>query len=387
MPNDLSRFLTKLVKDQDSDISSFFDKIIEGIIIVNHESKVVFVNKAIERIFGFSKAELLFKNEFYKMIVPIEFREKHIEGWTRFQKSGKGRVLGDIIEIEGINKQGSRIPIEMTISALEVENHHWTMAVIRDILERKALKEALQNERIRINSQKVQKSLINTISHEFKTPITSIKQSAGILDKYKNKISEQKKEDLLKNILSNSDSLNLMVEKIFEISKLAQDEIKNRFREFNLKGLFNEIRTELASTLEEKMITLETSEIDNSKIIGDFKSLKLMFTEIIKNSLSYSPAQSTIWLKNINPYQGPYNTKNKNGILIEMIDSGKGIPEKDLPFIFEMFYRSKEVENIKGIGLGLNFAQYIVNAHNGEIFIHNSDIEGTGTIVSIFLPQ
>jgi signal transduction histidine kinase len=101
--------------------------------------------------------------------------------------------------------------------------------------------------------------------------------------------------------------------------------------------------------------------------------------------LKYSEKNSSVIVSAIDSYQGVYNIDNVPGALFQITDSGRGISEEDIPHLFERFFRSKEVKDLSGSGLGLNIAKEIVDLHSGHIFVRSS-LE-KGSTFTVFIPN
>ena len=118
---------------------------------------------------------------------------------------------------------------------------------------------------------------------------------------------------------------------------------------------------------------------------GDSAQINQVFSNLLDNAIKYSLENSKIEIRAINNYLGEYNLNKKQGILFEFRDYGRGIPEVDIPHIFERFFRSSNVDEIAGTGLGLAIAKNLIEAHHGEIFLE-SEVE-KGTTFYVFLPK
>ena len=103
------------------------------------------------------------------------------------------------------------------------------------------------------------------------------------------------------------------------------------------------------------------------------------------NSIKYSHDNSQIILSANNNYQGDFNPSRLDGVLIQVMDSGVGIKEKDVKHLFERFFRSEDVKNIQGTGLGLSIAKELIELHEGHIAVQSE--YGKGTTFFVFLPR
>ncbi|MBT7951066.1 MAG: PAS domain S-box protein [Gammaproteobacteria bacterium] len=119
----------------------------DALLMLNNEGNVSFWNKAAERIFGYERHQTIGK-PLEELIIPDEYRESHIEGYKKFKETGKGNIIGKTLEMEAIDKSGTLLPIELSISAIELKGEWHAVALIRDISDRKKAQDEL-NKSIR----------------------------------------------------------------------------------------------------------------------------------------------------------------------------------------------------------------------------------------------
>jgi signal transduction histidine kinase len=120
-------------------------------------------------------------------------------------------------------------------------------------------------------------------------------------------------------------------------------------------------------------------------LIGDLKRIDQIFRIFIDNSIKYSKNNTKIELRAVDHYKGKYNKRKVDGVLFQIIDYGIGIAKKDLPYIFKRFYRSEDVKEIPGTGLGLPIAKEFILLHEGEVYVESK--LGQGSTFYVFLPR
>lgn len=120
-------------------------------------------------------------------------------------------------------------------------------------------------------------------------------------------------------------------------------------------------------------------------LVGDKKRIDQIFRILIDNAIKYSNEDSEIYLVALDKYKGNFNSTNSDGFLFQVIDNGRGIPEKDLPRIFERFHRAENARDVNGSGLGLAIAEQLTELHGGEIFVESE--YSIGSTFSVFLPK
>ncbi|MHA2398325.1 MAG: sensor histidine kinase [Promethearchaeota archaeon] len=226
--------------------------------------------------------------------------------------------------------------------------------------------------------------LISTVSHELRTPITVLLMSMEYLSSHKESLKKDVEEKLIEGISRNVHLLNDLAEDILLVSKIDEHKLELNFEEYSPLGIVNEILFLLEPIGKEKNIDFEVDIDSKIRLMGDTKRIDQIFRIIIDNSIKYSSEGSKVEISAINDYKGNYNPEGISGVLIKFKDSGRGIPPKDLPHIFERFYRSSNVYEIAGTGLGLAIAKDLVIAHQGEISLESE--LGIGTTFHLFLP-
>ena len=123
---------------------------LDGIIMVDENGRVILWNKAAETILGYSAAEVTGKN-LHELVAPEEYRETYTQGFNHFIKTGTGQVIGKTIELSAKHKDGTTIPVELSLSAIQMHDEWHAVGILRDITERKESEKALQQSELRLN--------------------------------------------------------------------------------------------------------------------------------------------------------------------------------------------------------------------------------------------
>jgi len=287
------------------------------------------------------------------------------------------KVLEDSIKNALINKEIQEFDADLnsrtyTLVVTPVENVNYVNIYGMDITERKKAEERLSQ-------------LISTVSHELRTPITVLLMSIEYLNKHKNTLKEDLEEKLMDGISRNIHLLNQLAEDILLISRIDEKRLELEWKEYSPLKIFNEILFLMEPIGKERSIDFEVDVDEDIHLRGDSKRIDQVFRIIIDNAIKYSKENSKVEIQAIKNYQGKYNINENPGILFQFKDYGRGIPNKDLPHIFERFFRSSNVNEIAGTGLGLAIAKDLIEAHKGSIFVE-SELE-KGTTFYLFLPK
>ena len=240
---------------------------------------------------------------------------------------------------------------------------------------RKQLKESAE---VQAQYEINRKELIAHITHDLKTPITSIKGYVeGIRDGVSN--SPDKLDRYLQTIYQKSHDMDLLINELFLYSKLDLKKLPFDFEEVDLKDYLIDYLEELAFDLEKKNVNLlfNFDAADSYPVSVDREKLKRVFSNIIGNSLKYMDKKNGEIA--ISLFQ------NQNKVIVELADNGPGISNESLPFIFRQFYREEGSRNKEtgGSGLGLSIACMIIEEHGGTITAESSIGTGTKIIISL----
>ena len=224
------------------------------------------------------------------------------------------------------------------------------------------------------------RELISNISHDLKTPLTAIKGYAeGLIDKVAD--TPERQEKYLKTIYNKANDMSVLVDELSFFAKIDCNNIPYNFNLIPVTDYFQDCMEELRLDLEVKNIKLVyENEVDHSvKVLADPEQMKRVINNIVGNAVKYLGKASGKITMNIKEY--------KKQIQISISDDGVGIAEKDLPFIFDRFYRADASRNSKkgGTGLGLAIVRKIVEEHSGRVWAES--IEGQGTTIYIALPK
>lgn len=240
-------------------------------------------------------------------------------------------------------------------------------------LMRIKLKESIS---IQIKYDDNRKMLISSISHDLKTPITSIRgYIEGIIDGVAN--TPDKVEKYLKTVYSKANEVDYMIDQLLLYSKLDLHQIPFDFEDVDFVRYLEDAVIENEIELEKKNIKLSfRNELkENVMIKIDRDRFKRVVINIINNALKYMGKENgevVVILR-----------ETSNNVIVEIKDNGLGIGREDLPFIFDKFYRCDVTKNRDGSGLGLAISKQIVEGHNGKIWAKSEINLGTSIIISL----
>lgn len=239
---------------------------------------------------------------------------------------------------------------------------------------RKDLKRAALLEK----SMKAERSmLLANISHDLKTPVTSIK---GYIEGIRDGIADtpEKMNKYLDTIYTKANSIDEMVSNLSMFSKLELSRLNFSFSELDINKLLNDFLENHKLDFEKDNITLINKISSDAAIVNaDREKISRVFANLIDNAVKYRSGD--------NPVIEVKTEKNDGGIYITVTDNGIGIAENELQNVFEGFYRVDSSRTIKGSGLGLGIVKQIVEKHGGKIWLKSEGL-GKGTTAAVYLP-
>ena len=220
--------------------------------------------------------------------------------------------------------------------------------------------------------EKQNRELVSNISHDLKTPITAIKGYVeGIMDGVAD--TPEKMDKYIKTIYNKANDMDRLINELTVYSGIDNNRIPYHFHRINVADYFGDCVEEVGLDLESKNIELNYSNLvsPDTVIIADPEQVKRVINNIIGNSVKYMDKEKGIIDIRI--------LDEVDSIRVEIEDNGKGIAAKDLPNIFERFYRTDASRNSSkgGSGIGLSIVKKIVEDHGGYIWASSKEGEGT----------
>lgn len=220
-----------------------------------------------------------------------------------------------------------------------------------------------------------QNRFISDASHEFRTPLTALKSSLEVNLRDRDLTIDEARKIMTESIKDVND-LQKLSDSLLQLSQYEKSKHSNNSEKISLKQVINESIKKVETLAKNKNITIKSIVI-NGNLNGDKYGLTDLFVILLDNAIKYSAEKSSI---NINA------KKIDHSVLISITDRGIGIDKKDIPHLFDRFYRSDKARSkkeIDGYGLGLSIAKKIVDQHNGSIKIESKLKKGTTMVVTL----
>jgi signal transduction histidine kinase len=268
-------------------------------------------------------------------------------------------------------------PLQTLVNAAEAvaEGHYDQHVPVVGPPEIRAVAEAFNQMSAQVHdTQQSQQDFLANVSHDLKTPLTSIQgYSQAVMDG-----AAKDAQHAASIIYEEAGRLNRMVVQLTDLARLQAGRLSMQTTPIDMGKLTAAVGQRLSIVAQEKGITLNIESDSMPEIAGDGDRLVQVLTNLVSNALKYTPSGGTIWVK---------TQVNHNGVEVIVRDTGIGIPVADLPRIFERFYQVDKARGPRrGTGLGLAITQEIVQAHGGKITV-TSPGEKQGSTFTVWLPS
>lgn len=368
-PKALSPFQYQDIKAALQEQEEIFASVIEfspiGKLLVDEKGKIALVNREIERLFGYSREELL--GQSVEILIPEDLRKRHVEYRAGYTKNPSPRMMGAGRDLAGRKKDGSKILIEVGLNPLKIRSKPYVLAAIMDVTQRKNLeKKTAAAEHLAAIGK-----LASHIAHEIRNPLSSISLNLDMLQEEFHRLAakpELKEADsLLQAIKTEIGRLSDLAGDYLHFSRLSKHETKMT----DLQDFFANIELLLGAEARSRKIRISFPS-EQAAVLFDPRQMQQVFINLIKNAMEAMPKGGKIEIK---------VKHDKEKTLFSILDEGHGMDEETKKDLFKPFFTTKE----KGTGLGLSLVEQIVNEHQGQIWVQSK--KGEGSAFYILLPS
>ncbi|GIQ69844.1 PAS domain-containing protein [Xylanibacillus composti] len=348
------------IKENESRLESVLENMNSGVFMIDRSGRLVLINRFAEEILGYEAKELL--NKTYTDTHHHHELSELVEACIADRSAVREEVT--------FYYPTERI-LDIHLVPLWHEEQEWggLVVVMHDITAIRRL-------------EKMRSEFVANVSHELKTPIAAVKGFAETL--LAGAVQDPKTaESFLQIIYDESERLDRLIVDILELSKIESKRIPLQFSPLHLKSFTERIFHVMKAQANKKQIELEMDVSDDIYLEADEDRLRQIFINLLSNGINYTGAGGRVKVSAV--CKAEPDTQQEY-VHLSIADTGIGIPKKDLPRIFERFYRVDKARSRSsgGTGLGLSIVKHLVELHKGRIHVESE--QGMGTTFVIELP-
>lgn len=339
----LSKNLKKL-RGKQEELTIITNNMNEGLVLLNGQQNVLFINESAAKIFGFSAKEVIGRN-----ILTVDRAQEVQDLLQKVSQAGKGEGLyekdGHFYQLSGSSVNGSG-----------------SVILIYDVTEK-------------MTAEKLRREFSANVSHELKTPLQSILGYAEIMKN--GLVKDEDKQRFLERIHAEAGNMIELIQNIMELSRLDENKTLDEFEDVDLLKLAQSVTLRLKHKAQTKGVTLNVNG-SSACVCGVQSILSEVLYNLVDNSIKY------------NKDNGKVDVKVQDGseeVIVSVSDTGIGIGAADRERVFERFYRADKSHSkeIGGTGLGLSIVKHGVLFHKGRVELESEP--GVGTTITFVLPK
>ena len=359
----------------------------DAIMQVDAEGKIILMNRVTEDMFGYTRDELM--GQPVEVLIPRELHARHVEHRAHYRQHPMTRTMGSGLALEGIRKDGSRFPVEISLSPSESTEGFRVTAIIRDTTERKNAEERLRrvqeeytqrlaetNAELAMTNREIERAnrlkseFLASMSHELRTPLHTIIGFSELLGEELEGPLNEKQQRFVQHIHKDSLHLLELINDILDISKIEADRLELRPEPFDFTALVAESLASIRSLAEAKSHILETALDVPTAVEADRLRIKQVLVNLLSNAIKFTPEGGRIRLE---------ARVQELFVVVSVSDAGVGIPVEEHDSIFDKFHQvGATTKGIReGTGLGLAITKRLVEQHGGMIQVESKPRQGS----------
>jgi PAS domain S-box-containing protein len=356
-------------------------------LIVSNDGNLVLVNAQAEKLFGYSRRELLGMS--IESLVPARLRGRHPEHRRGYFASPNARPMGAGLELYALRKDGTEFPAEISLSPIETPEGTFVTAAVRDITEQKQRREEesrrksreLAEENLRMQeANRFKNEFLANMSHELRTPLNAIIGFSELM--YKGKVGElaPQHKEFMADILASSNHLLQLINDVLDLAKVEAGKMEFRPEPVDMAKLVQEVRDIVRGLAAQKRLRLETMIADDAReVTVDAARIKQILYNYLSNAIKFTPEKGTV--------QVVVRPAGESEFRIDVVDTGIGISPENLVKLFIEFQQldASTAKRYQGTGLGLALTKRIAEAHGGRVEVQSE--VGVGSTFSAILPR
>jgi PAS domain S-box-containing protein len=367
----------------------------DAILEIDGDGRIVLLNEVAEKMFGYSRAELL--GQRVEILIPSDLRGRHEGHRSAYAAHPTTRPMGSGLDLHAQRKDGVRFPVEISLSPVKSEEGFRVSAIIRDVSERKQTEQKIKalhdtftqelsatNQQLELRNREVERAnrlkseFLASMSHELRTPLHTIIGFSELLnEELKGPLNDAQKR-FISHIHQDSLHLLELINEILDLSKIEAGRLELRPETFEMAAAIDETLSSIRALAAPKSITIERRAASGISLHADRVRFKEILYNLLSNAVKFTPDGGRVWIE--------ATIEVGSIVTLSVVDTGVGIAAEEHESVFDKFYQvgptTKGVR--EGTGLGLAITRRLVEQHGGRLWVESE--LGKGSRFTFALP-
>jgi PAS domain S-box-containing protein len=358
---------------------------LDAIVGMDADGRITEFNPAAERIFGYTRAEVIGRN-MGELVIPPRYREAHREGLKRYLARGEPRILGRRIELPAIRADGTEFPVELAITVVPGQSRPAFVGYMRDITDRKRAEEErarlLASEREARGqaeaASRAKSEFLALMSHELRTPLNAIGGYAELIELgVRGPVTPEQREDLAR-LRRSQRQLLAMINDVLNFAKIDAGQVSYVMADVSAADVIADVESIVTPLVRARNLRYVNRAAGRRHVVrADRDKLQQILLNLLTNAVKYTEPGGSITVD---------CTADGGVVQIRVHDTGIGIPPDRVPVIFDPFVQVNRrfSRPLEGVGLGLAISRDLARGMNGDLTAVST--LGKGSTFTLALP-
>jgi protein-histidine pros-kinase len=348
----------------------------DAMLVADRSGVITLVNAQLEELLGYGRSELVGRN--VDTLVPGRFRDGHAGNRASYWENPKVRPMGAGMELYARRKDGTEVPVEISLSPVHTHEGQLVTAAIRDTTERRRVQQEMKEARAEAERANLAKSeFLSRMSHELRTPLTAIIGFAQLLELDD---LDEGQDESVEQILKGGRHLLELIDEVLDISRIETGDAHMSLESVHLGSALADARSLIRPLADDVGVSLDIdpSRLNDVHVLADNQRLKQVLINVLSNAVKYNRPGGSVTVE--------VNRSAAGRVVVSVSDTGRGMNEEQLSGLFNPFDRlGAEHGEIEGTGLGLALSRRLVELFDGTIEAESEP--GVGTVIRIELGE